>query len=139
MLKIKWTVSAAMTAALALIASTAGAQSPNYRGSFTLPFEARFGNLVLEPGAYSVSTLTGAQGIRVAGKRKTFSLLSAGYDIAPQADKGKLILVEADGMYALESLELATMGKTMHFLVTKNKHKNTETAGLAQRIEVAMQ
>jgi len=64
MLNMKWTLSAAMLAgAFAGTAPQASAQSEHYRGSFKLPFEARFGKVVLQPGSYSVSTLEGAKGI----------------------------------------------------------------------------
>lgn len=139
MLNMRWTLSAGLLAA-ALVATTqqAGAQSPSYRGAFTLPFEARFGNVVLEPGHYVVSSLDGAKGIRITGDRKAVSILSAGYDIEPETAKGKLILVEVNGMYALQTFESGSMGRSLHFIVGKSRG-NVESAGIKQTVEVGLQ
>jgi hypothetical protein len=139
MLNMKWTLSAGLlAAALAVTAPQAGAQSPTYRGSFTLPFEARFGNVVLEPGKYSVSTLDGAKGLRITGDTKTVSILSAGYDIKPETANGKLVLVDVNGMYALQTFESGSLGKTLHFVVGKSRG-NVESATVKQTVEVGLQ
>jgi hypothetical protein len=132
MLNMKWTLSAAL-----LAASLATAQSPSYRGSFTLPCEARFGNTVLQPGKYSVSAIEGAKGITISGDKQSVSLLSAGFDFAPEATNSKLILVDVGGEYTLKTFESASMGKTMHFSVSKSRG-NTERAGARPNIEVGM-
>lgn len=139
MLKMKWTLSAAIMAGVAMVASQAWAQSPGYRGTFTLPFEARFGKTVLEPGNYEVSTLQGAIGLRFTGDTKSVTILSAGYDAEPRLEGAKLILVEANGMYELQSFESGAMGKTLHFLVEKNRGANAERASVNhQTVEIAL-
>jgi hypothetical protein len=138
MLNMKWTMSAVMLAAA--FAGTASAQSEHYRGSFTLPFEARFGKVVLQPGNYSVSTLQGAQGIRITGDNGKVAILAAGYDVEPGTAKARMILVDSDGMYALQSFESGAMGKALHFLVVKNPHATIERAAAAKpTIEVGLQ
>lgn len=140
MLKMKWTLSAAIMAGM--IATTvpqAFAQSGSYRGTFTLPFEARFGKVVLEPGNYEVSTLQGAIGLRFTGDTKSVTILSAGYDAEPRIEGAKLVLVENDGMYALKSFESGAMGKALHFLVQKNRGANAESASVNhQTVEIAL-
>jgi hypothetical protein len=141
MLKMKWTLSAAIVAGMiATSAPQAFAQSAGYRGSFTLPFEARFGNVVLEPGQYEVKTLEGASGLRFTGDRKTVAILAAGYDVKPDLRNAKLVLVESNGMYALESFQSGAMGKTLHFLVQKNRGANAERASVVnhQTVEIAL-
>jgi len=135
MLNMKWTLSAAMLAAA--FAGTASAQ--NYRGTFKLPFEARFGPVVLEPGSYSVSTLDGAKGIRITGDKTNATILAAGYDLKPATENAKLILVESNGTYALESFESGLMGKEIHFLVDKKQRGAVERAAIKKTIEVGLQ
>jgi hypothetical protein len=140
MLNMKWTMSAMMlAAAFAGTASQACAQSEHYRGSFNLPFEARFGNVVLQPGSYSVSTLDGAKGIRITGDQGKVVILAAGYDVKAQTEKAKLILVDSNGMYALKSFESGAMGKELHFLVPKAPRGAVERASVKQTVEVGLQ
>lgn len=146
MLKMKSTLSAAImagviTVTIATTVPQAFAQSAGYRGYFTLPFEARFGNTVLEPGKYEVKTLEGAYGLRITGDTKTVAILAAGYESQPELRSGKLILVESNGMYALKSFESGTMGKSLNFLVQKNRGANAESAGVVNHptVEVALQ
>jgi hypothetical protein len=141
MLNMNWTLSAViLAAAFAGTAQQANAQSENYRGTFKLDFEARFGNVVLEPGSYTVSTLQGAQGIRITGDKRSVSILAAGYDVKPGTEKAKLILVDSNGIYALESFESGAMGKELHFLVGKSPRGAVERAAAVKpTIEVGLQ
>jgi hypothetical protein len=139
MLRVKWILSAVILAGT--IASAQ--QSEHYRGSFNLPFEARFGNVVLQPGSYSVSTLEGASGIRVSGEKGHVAILAAGYEMEPGIAKAKMIFVDAGGTYALETFESGAMGKAIHFVVPKNATKNprgpVERAAVKATVEVGLQ
>jgi hypothetical protein len=137
MLNMKWTMSAVMLAGA--FASQASAQSQHYRGAFKLDFEARFGNVVLQPGSYTVSTLEGAKGIRITGDKGHVSILAAGYDLKPQAENARMILVDSNGMYALQSFESGAMGKALHFNVAKNPRGPVERAAAKPVIEVGLQ
>jgi len=139
MLNMKWTLSAMMLAgAFAGTVQQANAQTVNYRGTFKLQFEARFGNVVLQPGSYTVSTLQGAQGIRITGENGSASILAAGYDLEPGTSKARMLMVESDGIYSLQSFESGAMGKAFHFIVPKN-HGAVERAAVRPTIEVGMQ
>jgi len=140
MLNMKWTLSAVMLAgAFACTATLANAQSQNYRGAFTLDFEARFGNVVLHPGHYTVSTLEGAKGIRITGEKGKVAILSAGYEIKPETEKARMILVDSDGIYALQSFESGAMGKALHFNVGKTARGAVERAAAKPTVEVGLQ
>jgi hypothetical protein len=140
MLNMNWTLSAVMlAAAFAGTAPQASAQTEHYRGKFELPFEARFGNVVLPPGHYAVATLEGAKGIRITGDKGTVAILAAGYDLQPGTEKAKMTLVDSGGIYALESFESGIMGKSFHFLVGKNPRGATERASVKPAIEVGLQ
>jgi len=134
MLKMKWTLTAAL-----LAATVAVAQSPSYRGTFTLPVEARFGTTVLEPGNYTVSALGNASGIRITGDTKSVSILSAGYDVTREGNKSKIILVSTDDGYALRSFESEAMGRSMKFVVPKAKHGMERASAKQTTIEVGLQ
>ena len=136
MLNMKWTMSAVMLAAA--FAGTASAQSQNYRGTFELPVEARFGNVVLQPGSYTVSAIDGAKGIRITGDHGKASLLANGYDLKPGMEKARMILVDAGGMYALQSFEAGYLGKSLHFAVRKIPG-GTERAAAKPAIELGLQ
>ena len=139
MLKMKWTLGAAvLAAAVAVTAPQAGAQSPTYKGTFTLPVEARFGETVLQPGDYTVSSLGNVNGIRITGEAKSVSILSSGYDLTREGSKSKIVLVSTDNGYALRSFESEAMGRAMRFPVTKGK--NLERASAKQTtIELGLQ
>jgi hypothetical protein len=139
MLNMKWTMSAVMlAAAFAGTASQASAQS-HYRGTFELPFEARFGKVVLQPGSYTVSTLEGTKGIRIMGERGAVSILAAGYDLKSANEKAKMVLVESGGIYTLQSFESGSMGTSFNFIIEKNPRGSVERAAVKQTIEVGMQ
>ena len=136
MLNMKWTLSAVLLAG----AFTASAQSAeHYRGSFNLPVEARFGNVVLQPGSYTITTLEGAKGIRITGDQGKATLLAAGADRKPETHKAKIVLVESNGTYALESFESGSMGQTLHFLVTKPRGSVERAAVAKPTMEVGLQ
>jgi hypothetical protein len=139
MMNLKWTLSAVILAgALAGTASQASAQSQYYRGTFQLDVATRFGTSVLQPGKYTISTLEGAKGIRITGDRASVALLAAGYDVAPETDKARMILVDSDGMYTLQSFESGAMGKSLRFYLPKT-HGQVERASIKPNIEVALQ
>ena len=140
MLNMNWALSAAMLAgAFAGTAPLANAQSDHYRGSFQLPFEARFGNVVLQPGSYSVSTLEGAKGIRITGEKGNVSILAAGYNLEPGTAGARMIMADSGGTYALETFESGAMGKALHFVVGKNRRGPVERAAAKTTIEVGLQ
>jgi hypothetical protein len=133
MLNMKWTLSVAMLAA----AVVASAQSPRYHGEFQLPFEARFGNVVLQPGSYTVSTLEGAKGIRITGDKGNVAILAAGYNVENGNEKARMILVDSNGTYALESFE--ARATSLHFLVVKTPRGAVERAAAKPAVEVGLQ
>lgn len=140
MLNMKWTMSAVMlAAAFAGTAPKASAQSQHYRGSFTLPFEARFGKVILPPGSYTISTLEGAKGLRILGDKGNVAILAAASDLKPETKRAKMILVDSDGIYTLQSFESPTLGMALNFLVEKSPRKTIERAAARPAVEVGMQ
>jgi hypothetical protein len=142
MLNMKWTLSAAMLAgAFAGSVSQVYAQSENYRGSFTLPFEARVGNVILQPGTYTVKTLEGAHGVRITGDSGKASILAAGYEFNKGTEKPKLIFTDSNGMYSLESFDSGAAGQTLHFYQTKSRRgvERAASTPVKPNVEVGLQ
>jgi hypothetical protein len=134
MLNMKVTLSAMLLAA----AVTASAQTAGYRGTFELSTEARFGKVILQPGSYTVSTLQGAKGIRISGENKSVAVLAAGNDINATNNKPKLVFVESNGVYTLQSFESGALGQSYEFLVTKSPRVERASVKPAT-IEVGLQ
>lgn len=135
MLNMKVTLSAMMLAA----AITASAQTQGYRGTFELSTEARVGKVILQPGSYTVSTLQGAKGIRISGESKSVAILAAGNDLAATNDRPKLVFVESNGVYTLQSFESGAMGQSYEFLVGKTPRMERASAVKPATIEVGLQ
>ena len=138
-------------AALALagsLAGTAKAQA-NASGSFTLPFEAKWGNAVLPPGDYTFSvksvnaqtealylvtfTPKGGSGVTIA------SLRDLGTGVG---EKNMLVAVRTGGRHRIRSLHLPVANLVVSFAVPKEER--TQIARAPQLVEnvpilVAMQ
>jgi hypothetical protein len=134
MLNMKLTLSAMMLAA----AFTASAQTAGYRGTFELSTEARVGKVILPPGSYTVSTLQGAKGIRIAGENKSVAILAAGTDLMATNNRPKLVFVDSNGVYTLQSFESGTIGQSFEFLVGKSPRVERASVKPAT-IEVGLQ
>lgn len=136
MMNMKVTLGAMMLAA----AFTASAQTQGYRGTFELSTEARVGKVILQPGSYTVSTLQGAKGIRISGENKSVAILAAGTDLMAANDKPKLVFVDSNGVYALQSFESGAIGQAYEFLVVKSPRGVERAAAVKPAtIEVGLQ
>lgn len=136
MLNMKVTLSAVMLAA----ATLASAQTQGYRGTFELATEARFGKAILPPGSYTISTLQGAKGIRIMGDNGNVAILAAGTDLKASDARPKLVFVDTNGMYALQSFQSGVIGQSYDFLVVKGPRGSNERASVKPAtIEVGLQ
>jgi hypothetical protein len=103
--------------------------SDAYKGTFTLPFEARWGGLVLPPGDYSF-TLSDAMPSRVIAvqrDRQTLGLIlvNAITDSAPSG-KSELVAVPSGGSYRVSTLRLQADGRhdqVIDFLIPKSEQQ----------------
>ncbi len=104
---------------LAIIAATAMAGSSftqsvgeTQHGSFTLPFEAYWGTLDLQPGTYSFDVSRGASGYLVGVQQDDRQLgwVSAAFVTAPigslEDSSGALLCVRYEGACAIRALKL---------------------------------
>ena len=140
MLKMKWEFGKLLVAVAFVGAATeTQAQSRTYRGTFTLPFEARVGSAVLPPGNYTVETLNGLlAGIRILGRNGKASILASSYRQIPEAKGDKMTLVETDGVPTLQSLEMGYLGTRLTFHAAKHPRGGIKCAAAKQTIDVGM-
>ncbi len=111
---------AAFALALALSVSHANAQ----KATFTLPFEAHWGNTVLQPGEYTLeapsigSTLPVFSIIGNDGKRML--LPHSNVDYGTVSARSYLELVNIGGAYFVEKFESGATGKSFAFEIPKS-------------------
>jgi len=112
---------ALFTVALAGLAMPASAQ--NYRGKFTLPFEAHWGPAVLQPGEYTISTdvLGGTPVIFLAGNGRTASIFTGPVEFSQPSDvRGQLEVTEVNGTHVVTRFLAAAVGKDYSFSIPKS-------------------
>jgi len=98
-----------------------------YRATFTLPFEAQWGNTVMEPGQYTITVedALGQKLIRVSGAAN-LSLLPGTSSYEPYADKGKLVFVSINGLYTLKGFDAGAIGQSFFFPIHRAKGERAQ-------------
>ena len=127
-----------------LTANPASAQEA-FKGSFTLPFEARWGNIVLPAGQYSFTLdHATAQGIVTIQKETgrygyMGRVLNQGTYDRQVVDHSELVLVRSGGNYRIRALRLGDLGMTFEYSVPKGERQLiSQTPQLLERIPVRM-
>ena len=126
-----------LTAALALTASHAKAQ----HGTFNLPFEAHWGNVVLSPGSYRISVpmqMSSPHMIEISSNGKTVRI-PAGFEAPrPQLGHSYLSLVQVNGAYVVREFSSEAYGKVFTFLLPKTLENKVATLRKAQRTRLPL-
>ena len=129
----------AALAVAGICASTANAQA-KAAGSFTLPFQAKWGNAVLPPGDYtfSVQSANAASGtaylVTLAPKGRRGETITSVQDLgARTGEKNMLVAVRSGGSYRITSLHLPIAKLVVNFAVPKDER--TRIAAAPQLIE----
>ena len=129
-------------AALIVCSSAALASAEMVRGTFSLPFEARWGQAVLPPGNYSFSVDSSGSARLVTSfegetSKNEGAVLPQGYTDQQTLDRSELLLVNTGGNYAIRALRLAPAGITINYPVPKAERQMVVQAPqLLQRIPV---
>jgi hypothetical protein len=123
-------------------ANLASAQEVFY-GRFTLPFQARWGQVVLSPGEYSFTLDHGVVGGKVTiwreGKQGVGFVPTQAIYTGQTVDHSELILVRSGGTYAVRAVRMAELGLTLEYSVPKTGMQLiTQAPQLLQRIPVTM-
>jgi hypothetical protein len=131
--KMNWTLGAILLAASYVgSAPSARAQQPSL-GTFTLPVAAHFGSVVLQPGEYTISAITGTSMIRVAGEGGIATILAASIDTQAGREHGRITLANVNGTLALQRFDSGVTGKRFDFDVAKLPGKDSERLSASQR------
>jgi hypothetical protein len=130
---IKW-------AAIALFAGSALAQGAQH-GTFHLPFQARWGETVLEPGDYSLTlpepSIGNSQVRVIAAEGKTAYEMPLYTQTMLYSDSNKLILTNINGQHVVTDLSLGTLGKEWAFPVSKSI-RNLTSARSSDKLALAI-
>lgn len=147
LLRIKMMVLALFT--LPVAAGVVGAQQvPSlYRGKFTLPIEARWGEISLPPGDYTftLNSNTPPAFVTVRGTREGMParmILAQSVSERRSSEPSTLVLVRAPGVGVVRALHLAELGLDLEYPLPKGKAPKggalvAEEPQLIQRVRVS--
>jgi len=127
--------------ALVLSASVGKSQEARYEGTFTLPFEVRWGNATLPAGDYTlrVDDVYASRIIYIQGEGKSIMVPAGVPDQREISNHSQLDLVETAHGYAVRSLEAGQLGLSLDYAVPKNKTtQNASNRNMPGSIEVAV-
>jgi hypothetical protein len=125
---MNWTrnsnIAKALAVAVLLVgASATMANAQEIKGSFTLPFEAHWGNVTLAPGDYTIaldpgvrSYVTVSQGTRGIG-----FVMTSGISDDTKSGGSAMVAVATSAGYSIATLHLQEQGVTLHFAQPKPK------------------
>lgn len=122
-----------LAVAIALVAATIPANAQQlYKATFTLPFEAQWGNTVMEPGHYTI-TLEAALGQKLIRLHGPAELAIFAGPSSPESvvDNGKLTFVSVNGLYTLKSFTAGAIGKSFIFPVPRAKGNHAQLTTVA--------
>jgi hypothetical protein len=141
MLRMKFAFGAVVLAAvLGVLSPRANAQE--YKGKFSLPVETYWGGTVLQPGEYTVWTedaRPGAAVLRVSGNGKIATALIGPVEFRTISGRGRIVLVEVGGIYALREFEAGVVGKSFSFALPRAIHEKSDKAGMPAAVtEIAV-
>jgi hypothetical protein len=119
-----------LAVSLCLGSSKAMAQSTAVLGSFNLPFQAHWGSLSLEPGAYTLKIEREAGGTDVLflrGPNKSQAKLLGGYSIIKHSDRSYLRVTNTDGTYSVSEFYCGALGQTFQYHTPKVRQLQAKT------------
>ena len=102
------------------------ASAQTYKGKFTLPYEAVWGPIVLEPGEYTVWTdaVVASPFLHIEGNGKTANILAGVSDATePSFQKGKLEIADVNGTHVVTKLTAGAAGREYSFAVPRSVRK----------------
>ena len=112
-----------LAVAIALVPAAIPASAQQlYKGTFTIPFETKWGHTVMEPGQYTITVeqALGQKLIRVHGPGE-LAMFATPSRLEPVGDNGKLTFVSIDGLYTLKTFSAGAIGQSFIFPVPKAK------------------
>lgn len=131
---MKSTRSFSLVKSLSLVLLAAGLSpklataQPSVEGKFTLPFEARWGNAVLQPGEYTFSILSTSLPAMVvvrreAGGAQVAMVMARGWDSGGSSDHSALTVARSGGKVSISSLYLEELALTFYYSIPQPKRE----------------
>jgi hypothetical protein len=114
---------------LCLGSSNAMAQSV-VEGKFNLPFQAHWGSLTLEPGAYALRIERGAAGpnlIFLRGPHGTQTRLLGAYSTVKESSRSYLRVTNADGTFSINEFYCGALGHAYQYETPKVRQLEAKT------------
>lgn len=113
--------------ALVLAGLVLPASAQNYRGKFTLPFQAHWGAVDLQPGEYTIATATvgSTPVIYLTGNGGMASVLPGTVMIREASDRGgQLEVTDVNGTPVITRFVAASVGREYSFPISKSVARN---------------
>lgn len=121
--KILTTAATVFVIGLAVTASRANAQDVALKGTFTLPYEARWGAAVLPPGDYTLSlpaAYTNIPVMYVSNQSKTVYIGMGSGRSKAESQQSYLRVEDVGGMHVVRQFNSAITGELISFPVSKS-------------------
>jgi len=121
---------ALLAVAIALVPAAIPANAQQlYKGTFTIPFETKWGNTVMEPGQYTITVeqALGQKLVRVHGPAE-LAMFGTPSGIDPVGGNGQLTFVSINGLYTLKAFNAGATGQSFIFPVPKFKGDHAQLA-----------
>ncbi len=133
------TLMAATIAVVALSFSTGVAHAQAfYQGTFTLPFTAQWGGMVLTPGQYTFildsPSSPGVITVRREDHRGVGMVFANGHDVRRKIARSELVAVATGETYRVRALRLAEVGMTLDFTIPKSERRLMAQAQTPERV-----
>ena len=125
--------------AVGLTASQANAQGA--KATFNLPFQAHWGDAVLDPGEYSITlppTAAGSPILQVSGQGKTIMVVAGIFRPMAQSERSYLRLEDFGQEHVVREFRYGVAGKSFIFSVPKSSGKQIRLESSAHGRTVAM-
>jgi hypothetical protein len=122
---VKLAVLAVLAVCFGVGAASAQNFSPVFKGTFTLPFEARWGQATLAPGDYSFSVdrASGPYLVTVRGEGETVIVMAMSGWTGDLSGHSHLTAVRTGRGYRIRSLEMTDLGQTLTFGIPKAERR----------------
>jgi hypothetical protein len=114
-----------------------------FNGSFTLPFEARWGDAVLPPGQYTLTlnSFVAPFTATVQGENRTALISTAisersGWGFREPGARSELVAIRSGGKLRIRALNVADAGVVFYFALPNSEQRTAQVSELIQRIAV---
>jgi hypothetical protein len=117
-----------LAVAIALVPAAIPANAQQlYTGTFTMPIETKWGNVLMEPGQYTITVeeAFGQKLLRIHGPGE-LAMFATPSNLDPVGGNGKLTFVSVNGFYTLKTFSAGEIGQSFIFPVPKAKGNHAQ-------------